>query len=215
MKEYYNIYIDGKKIGKSENYQEALGYVKENYEDMIRRMDWEPRGAGGVDLWGNGINSIMIEKHYPDGINLEYLAKEHQKIESKNTQNDENDEDDKEIIDVEEKSKMPFTPRRTTLKMKRKKKISVMKVGEIKEGEDGKMYICKEKANGNLYWTRYVEKTYQGSPVKKDPVKKSRKCPSKPAKDFKSGTTKKGEDGKMWIAKEMTNGKLRWVRKGK
>jgi hypothetical protein len=214
MKDYYNIYIDGKRIGKSESYQEALGYVKENYNDMIKRMDWEPRGSGGVDLWDNGINSIMIEKYYPSGIDLEHLANEHKKI----SQNDNKDDDDNNQIDHEQKSKMPYTPQRTTLKMKRKKKASVMKLGEIKEGEDGNMYICKEKSNGRLYWTRYVEKTYEGSPKKRDlpkEDKKTRKCPSRPAKEFKPETTKKGEDGKIWITKKMNNGNLRWIRKGK
>ncbi len=213
MKEHYIIHIDGKKKKKLTTYQEALRYVKSNYGDMTVRMDWEPRGSGGVDLWDNGISTIMIEKCYPDGIDLVHLAKEHTRVEKEEMERDSESEDD-EIIDKEEKKKMPYTPRRTTLRMKRKKKVSVMKIGDVKEGEDGNMYICKEKSNGKLYWTRYVQKTYKGAPIKKD-TKKTRKCPSKPAKEYDPGTVKKGEDGKMWMVKEMSNGNHRWFRKSK
>lgn len=213
MKEYYIIYIDGKKKNTLDTYQDALRFIRDNYHEMIKRMDWEPKGCGGVDLWDNGINSIMIEKCYPEGVDLEFLAKEYNKIDFDNDDED-NEKSDDEVFDHEEKKKMPYTPQRTTLKMKRKKKVSVMKIGEIKEGEDGKMYICKQKASGKLYWTQYVQKTYQGVPVKGD-GKKTRKCPPKPAKEFKSGTVRKGEDGKLWLAKEMSNGNLRWVRKQK
>ena len=213
MKEYYVIHIDNKEKKRLNTYNEALRYVKDNYQEMIKRMDWEPKGCGGVDLWDNGINSIMIEKCYPEGVDLEFLAKEHHLLELEDERNDEESEDD-EVIDQEEKKKMPYTPRRTTLKMKRKKKVSVMEIGEIKEGEDGKMYICKEKTNGRLYWTQYVQKTYSGVPIKKE-TKKTRKCPSKPAKEFKHGTVRKGEDGEMWVAKEMSNGSFRWFKKGK
>ena len=205
MKQQYIIYVDGKTKKILKTYQDALRYVKKKYEDMIVRMDWEPRGSGGVDLWDNGISTIMIEKTYPEGVNPGYLAEQHTKIEKQ-----EREKDSESInIDQDQKNKMPYTPRRTTLKMKRKKKASVMNAGDIKEGEDGNTYICKEKSNGTLYWTRYTQKTYQGVPVKKS----TRKCPLKPAKEYKPGTTKKGEDGNLWTVKKMNNDSYRWVRK--
>lgn len=203
----YNIYIDGNKIGKSISYTEAIEYIKEDYAHILPYLSWEPLGAGGVDCWSNGVNEIMIEKHYPEGINedtLHHLISEH----LKKTEVVEIEKSESEGEDEEEKKRMPFTPHRTTLKMKKRKRVSVGKEGEIMEGEDGKKYISKKMPNGKLRWTRYTEKKYKGAPRKGN-----RKSPAEPAKKYKEGTVKKGLDGTMWKVKQIANGSLKWVRK--
>jgi hypothetical protein len=207
MRTVYNVYIDGNKIGKSTSRTEAIEYLQENYEHILPHLSWEPLSGGGIDCWGNGISEIMVEKNYPEGVDILFLIKDHEK---KTVEYEDEKEEPEDEIDHEERKRMPFTPRRTTLKMKQKKRVSVAKVGEIKEGEDGKKYISKEMANGKIRWTKYVEKTYKGPPVKS-----TRKCPSKPAKNFPFGTVKKGLDGKKWIVTTMTNGNIKWSRKVK
>lgn len=197
----YNIYIDGNRIGKSATYSEAIGYVKEEYDYLLPYLTWEPLGAGGVDCWSNGVNEIMIEKYYVNGIDLVELIEQHQKKVAEMSGEAEEDEDE------EEKKRMPFTPKRTTLKMKKRKTVSIGKEGEVMEGEDGKKYIAKKLANGKMRWTRYNEKKYSGAPKKG-----TRKCPSTPAKEFKEGTVKKGLDGKKWMVKRIANGTVKWVR---
>ena len=202
MKTVYNVYIDGNKIGKSTSRTEAIEYLQENYDHILPHLTWEPLSGGGVDCWGNGISEIMVEKHHPDGIDLLYLINEDEK------RTKESETEPEEEIDHEERKRMPFTPRRTNLKTKKKKRVSVAKEGEIMEGEDGKKYIAKKMANGKMHWTKYNVKTYKGPPVKSN-----RKCPGKPAKEFKDGTVKKGLDGKMWVVTVMTNGNVKWSRK--
>lgn len=200
------VYIDGNPKIEFEEYKEALRYVQEKHKELIELMDWEPRGCGGVDMWDNGNNqSIMIEKKYPNGIDLNRLTQEYYQLSDKY---EKEDQEDQEIIDQEQRKKMPYTPRKTNLKTRRKKKISAMELGEIKEGEDGKMYICKQNSGGKLFWTRYVEKTYQESSKKKN----GRKCPDQPAKEFKLGSVKTGNDGKSWVSKKLSNGVVKWVR---
>ena len=79
MKTYCNIYVDDEKKGTCGNYDEALRWVKENYSHILPYLTWEPKGAGGVDRWDNEVNSIMIEKYYPDGIDLHYIIQQHRK----------------------------------------------------------------------------------------------------------------------------------------
>ena len=207
MRTVYNVYIDGNKIGKSTSRTEAIEYLQENYDHILPHLTWEPLSGGGIDCWGNGISEIMVEKHYPDGIDLMVLVKDHER---KTLEYQGEDEEPEDEIDHEERKRMPFTPRRTTLKMKRRKRVSVDREGEIMEGEDGKKYISKKMVNGKMRWTKYNEKTYKGPPTKS-----TRKCPSKPAKEFETGTTKKGLDGKMWVVTVMASGNVKWSKKVK
>lgn len=202
MKTVYNVYIDSNKIGKSTSYSEAIEYLKENYDHILPHLTWEPLAGGGVDKWGNGISEIIVERHYPDGIDLQWIIDDYNKKAADADQEEEKEEE----IDHEERKRMPFTPRRTNLKMKKKKRATAAKEGDIMEGEDGKKYIAKRMRNGNLKWTKYVEKTYVLP-------KKGRKCPAKPAKNFDVGVSKKGLDGKMWVVTKMTNGNQKWSRK--
>jgi len=200
MEVIYNIYIDGTKIGKSVSYTEAIEYIKEDYSHILPYLTWEPVGAGGVDCWSNGVNEIMIEKHYTEGINentIRRLMSEHLKLVVKDEEEDE-----------EEKKRMPFTPQRTTLKMKKQKRVSVAIEGEIIEAEDGKKYISKKMPNGKMHWTKYTEKKYKGAPKKG-----IRKSPLEPAKKYDEGTVKKGLDGNMWVVKQIANGNMKWIRK--
>jgi len=203
----YNIYIDGNKIGKCISYNEAIDYIEENYSHMLPFLVWEP--SLNVDCWANGMNSIMIEKSYKT-IDIKILISDYQKKSKKYSREEESDKDSdgEELYDKEVQKKMAFTPKRTNLKTKKKKRVSVQKEGEIMEGEDGKLYISKKKTNGKMGWTRYTEKKYQGAPKKKS----SRKCPKKPAKEFKENHTMKGEDGNIWKVKKIKNGTFRWVK---
>lgn len=206
MKTYCNIYVDDEKKGTCGNYDEALRWVKENYSHILPYLTWEPKGAGGVDRWDNEVNSIMIEKYYPDGIDLHYIIQQHRKEKKIYDEKEEIEEQ----IDQEEKRKLPLTPRRTTLKMK-KKNLTIEKEGVVKEAEDGKKYISKLKPSGKLYWAAYTEKTYKGAPVKASKI--TRKCPQKPAKEFETGTVRKGLDGQSWSVKMTKTGVKKWVRK--
>jgi hypothetical protein len=199
----YNIYIDGNKIGKSLSYREAIEYVQESYSHILPYLDWEP--YLNVDCWENGVNSIKIERHVRE-INLRSLIDDYQK-QSEKYMKESDSEEENEIIDQEVRKRMPYTPKRTNLKTKKNKRVSVKKEGEIMEAEDGKMYISKKKTNGKIGWTRYVPKKYQGPPRKA-----IRKSPTKPAKEFPEGKVMKGEDGNMWKVKKIKNGTFRWVK---
>jgi len=207
METVYNVYIDGNKIGKSTSRTEAIEYLQENYDHILPHLTWEPLSGGGIDCWGNGISEIMVEKHYPKGVDLLVMIKEHER---RSLEHEAQEEEPEEEIDHEERKRMPFTPRRTNLKTKKKKRVSVTNEGEIMEGEDGKKYISKKAANGKIKWTKYNQKTYKGPPIKSN-----RKCPNKPAKEFEPGTVKKGLDGKMWVVTAMNSGVLKWSRKTK
>ena len=202
MKSMYNIYIDGKKLGKSESKQEGIDYLKENYHDILPYLTWESTGCGGVDRWSNGYNEIIMEKIYPDGIDLVFLIDEYSKKQKRSL-----DKTQEEEIDEEKIKMAPFTPKRTTLKTGKNKKQKVEKEGKVIIGEDGKKYISKKTKTGAIKWFRFHEKNYKGTSAK------GRKSPEKPAKDYKEGTVKKGIDGEKWVVKKTANGILKWVRK--
>lgn len=196
MKDYYEIYIDEKKIGKSLTRKDAYEYIKEEYSNMMPFLEYNPTGVGDIDVWENGILKIEIKRicrnnYCTDIIKiLEAHIKNNNKIKEK----------DRKIEEVNVQKVMPCTPRRTRLK-KDNGNLEKAEDGKIIE-KDGVKYISKKGK-----WSVYYENNYNKISNTK------RKCPKTMAKEHKEGTVKKGLDGKMWIVKLMANGNKKWVKK--
>lgn len=194
MKDYYEIFVDDNKIGKSLTHDDAVGYVQEEYSNMMPFLEYNPTGVGDIDIWENGILKIEIRRVCKDNRCLDIIKV----LDSSIKKLKEPRERDSEEVNVQKV--MPCTPRRTRIK-KDNGDLEKAKDGQIIE-KDGIKYISKKGK-----WSPYYENNYNKTAVSK------RKCPKTAAKEYKEGTVKKGLDGKMWIVKILANGNKKWIKK--
>ena len=194
MKDYYEIFVDDNKIGKSLSRNDAVGYVQEEYSNMMPFLEYNPTGVGDIDIWENGILKIEIRRVCKDNRCLDIIKV----LDSSIKKLKEPRERESEEVNVQKV--MPCTPRRTRIK-KDNGDLEKAKDGQIIE-KDGIKYISKKGK-----WSPYYENNYSKTATSK------RKCPKTAAKEYKEGTVKKGLDGKMWIVKVLANGNKKWVKK--
>jgi len=196
MKDYYEIYIDEKKIGKSLTRNDAYEYINEEYSKMMPFLEYNPTGVGDIDVWENGILKIEIRRICNNNRCMDVIKILEAHLKSKKVVK----EKTREIEEVNVQKVMPCTPRRTRIK-KDDGKLVKGQDGQIIE-KDGVKYISKKGK-----WSPYYENNYNKISTTK------RKCPKTMAKEHKEGTVKKGLDGKMWVVKLMANGNKKWVKK--
>jgi hypothetical protein len=187
----YEIYLNENKVFECKERNEAHNYIRQNHNDLLPFLEYEPLGDGSLEAWTNGYMDIKIVRIKKGKINIEKLLQRHIKREEK--------ERPKEI-NVEKIT--PLTPRRTRIYDKNKKTEKAGE-GKKKKDKDGNTWISKKTKNGEYKWTRYYEETHENK----------RKCPKLPAKNFDEGTEKRGLDGKIWQVKVLSNGNKKWFRK--
>ena len=193
LTEYYEIFIDDKRIGRSINRNEAWGYIFQEYEEILPFLTYEPTGVGNNEVWCNAIFKIEIKRR----ITPEYDLKI---IELLKNISEDNVKERKAPLEINVSKVMPCTPRRTRIKKKDGQMEKAVE-GKIVE-KDGKKYIGKKNKKGEEKWDFYHKNTYS-----------NRKSPEKMAKTYKEGTSKKGLDGNMWIVKVDKNGNKKWRKK--
>lgn len=194
MKDYYEIFVDDNKIGKSLTHNDAVGYVQEEYSNMMPFLEYNPTGVGDIDIWENGILKIEIRRVCKGNRCIDIIKI----LDSSIKKLKEPRERDSEEVNVQKV--MPCTPRRTRIK-KDNGDLEKAKDGQIIE-KDGIKYISKKGK-----WSPYYENNYNKTATSK------RKCPKTAAKEYKEGTVKKGLDGKMWLVKVLANGNKKWIKK--
>ena len=199
MKQYFDIYINGNRIGKSASRSDAVGYIQEEHGSILPFLEYNPIGVGDVDIWENGLTKIEIRRILSPSTKIDIL-----KILDKKISEPSNEEREKER-EINVTKVMPCTPRRTRIKNE-KDKLEIAEEGKIIE-KQGKKYISKKDKKGNYKWEIYQEAKYEKTNTTK------RKSPKNPAKDFKEGTVKKGLDGNNWIVKQLNNGNKKWIKK--
>ena len=203
MPEFYEIHINGNRIGKSASHTDAYEYIQEEHGEIMPFLEYNPIGVGDVDIWENGFIKIEIRKLKSPSKKVDIIKILDRTIEENKNPKDREKEREKREINVTKV--LPCTPKRTRIKDD-SGKLEKAKEGRIIE-RNGKKYISKRDKSGNYKWTVYYEDKYSKTSTTK------RKAPKTPAKNFKEGTVKKGLDGNNWIVKKMNNGNKKWMKK--
>ena len=197
MKQYFDIYINNNRIGKSATRADAFGYIEEEHGELLPFLEYNPVGVGDVEIWENGLTKIEIRRILSPSAKIDVLKILEKKIKQPQTVEKERE--------VNVTKVMPCTPRRTRIKND-KNKLEIAEEGKIIE-KNGKKYISKKDKKGNYKWNIYQEAKYEKTNTTK------RKAPKSPAKDYKEGTVKKGLDGNNWIVKKLNSGAKKWIKK--
>jgi hypothetical protein len=193
--DYYEVFINNSRIGKSISRQDAYEYIKEENEKILPYLEYKPVGVGEVDIWQNPIIKIEIRRQKNTNVDILEVIKQH------NISN--NNSKQRAIVrfskEINVTKVMPCTPRRTRIKNKEDNLEEAVE-GKIIE-KNGKKYISMKDKNGEVKWEIYREAKYS-----------KRKSPIEPAKNYKEGTIKKGLDGNNWKVNKSTKGIKRWVK---
>ena len=200
MKNFYEIHVNGNRIGKSACRDDAYEYIKEEHADIMPFLEYNPIGVGDIEIWENGLVKIEIKKLYSPSNKINVV-----KVLESNIKNEKNEKNKVRFIEKNVSKVMPCTPTRTRLK-KENGEMEKAKEGKIMV-KNGKKYISKKDKNGNYKWNIYHEEKYSKNNLNK------RKSPKFPAKDYKEGTVKKGLDGNNWKVKILASGNKKWVKK--
>lgn len=192
--DYYEVYVNNKRLGKSISREDAYGYIKENYNKTLPYLEYRTLGIGDVDIWENPITKIEIRKQKNTKVNILEIINNHINKNNNNTY------EEKVKKEVNVSKVMPCTPKRTRIKNK-EDKLEEGAEGKIIE-KDGKKYISKKDKKGNFKWEIYREVKYH-----------QRKSPVEPAKNFKEGIVKKGLDDNNWKVIKTTKGIKKWIKK--
>jgi hypothetical protein len=204
MKVFYEIHVNFKKIGKSVSREDAYGYIKQEYSGLLPFLEYDAYGVGDIEIWKNGIIQLEIHRKINNKYKVDVIELlENNKENKKSTKKEIKEKEEKEEIkEINVARVMPCTPRRTRIK-NNKDVLEKAEENKIIE-KDGKKYIAK---NGK--WSIYRENNYS----KKNSSTSKRKAPKSPAKNYKEGIVKKGEDGNNWIVKKQKNGNNKWFKK--
>lgn len=197
MNESYEVYINDIRVKKFTTREDAHKYINKEHQEFMPYLEYNPIGAGSLEIWENGFMHIMNARKTKGKFDIIGLLDSHQQ---KNNPSRKVTFNEVNITKV-----MPCTPKRTRI-YNDSKKLEKAKEGKIIE-KDGKKYISKKDKNGNYKWVRHHEENYSKTSTTK------RKSPKLPAKNFDEGTVKKGMDGKFWKVIITANGQKRWSKK--
>ena len=81
--DYYEVYVNNKRLGKSISREDAYGYIKENYNKTLPYLEYKSLGIGDVDIWENPITKIEIRKQKNTKVDVLKIINNHKKLKKK------------------------------------------------------------------------------------------------------------------------------------